>query len=79
MSARLTKRSRYNARLCVLVSKTLFTITNGEQVKLSGVTLGDGPVLAPTERPETSHHFAGQLQANIPFIPSDIKVDSICQ
>jgi hypothetical protein len=54
-------------------------MTNGEQVELSGVAVCGGPVLAPTERPEISHHFAGQLQANIPFIPSDIKVDSICQ
>ena len=48
----------------------------GEAIR---VTLGDCPVPAPTERPENSHYFAGQLQANIPFIPSDIKVDSICQ
>jgi hypothetical protein len=52
-------------------------MTNGEQVKLSVATFSHGPVQAPTERPETSHHFAGQLQANVPFIPSDIKVDSI--
>jgi len=55
-------------------------MTNGEQVKLSGVTLGDSPIPEPNERPEISHYFAeGQLQANIPFNPSDIKVERICQ
>jgi len=77
MSARLTERSHSNAWLCLLVSTTLFTMINGEQAKLPGVTLGEVPVPSPTERPETSHYFAGQLQANIPFILSDIKVDSI--
>ena len=72
MSPRLEERFRANAWLCVLVSMIMFTMTNGEQVKLSGVAVGHGPVPAPTERPEISHHFAGQLQANIPFILSDI-------
>jgi len=54
-------------------------MTNGEQMKLSAADVCDGPVPAPTKRPEISHHFVGQLKGNIPFIPSDIKVDNICQ
>jgi len=79
MSARLAERSRSDVWFCVLASTILFTMTNGEQMKLSAADVCDGPVPAPTKRPEISHHFVGQLKGNIPFIPSDIKVDNICQ